>query len=175
MCIRDRYKGAFFLTAFGQFLTSFTAFFGGYFLLHRFHRVEEFSYPQVLLYFSVVLFSFSLAECFARGFDSFPTMIGNGEFDRILVRPRSLVFQVLASKMESSRIGRLIQAALLLALALPGYGVAWTAPCAGVLILTIISKSEVSTKNLLSLSTVTLQRILPDTLISVLTMKRADT
>lgn len=30
-------------------------------------------------------------------------------------------------------------------------------------------------KNLLSLSTVTLQRILPDTLISVLTMKRADT
>ena len=35
--------------------------------------------------------------------------------------------------------------------------------------------SEVSTKNLLSLSTVTLQRILPDTLISVLTMKRADT
>lgn len=40
---------------------------------------------------------------------------------------------------------------------------------------TIISKSEVSTKNLLSLSTVTLQRILPDTLISVLTMKRADT
>ena len=35
--------------------------------------------------------------------------------------------------------------------------------------------TEVSTKNLLSLSTVTLQRILPDTLISVLTMKRADT
>lgn len=30
-------------------------------------------------------------------------------------------------------------------------------------------------KNLLSLSTVTLQRILPDTLISVLTMKKADT
>lgn len=121
-----QYKVSFFLTALGQFLTTFTAFLGVYFLFDRFHQVEGFSYPEVLLCFSVVLFSFSLAECFARGFDCFPSMIGNGEFDRILVRPRSLVFQVLASKMEFSRIGRLIQAVLLLCLALPGCGVSWT-------------------------------------------------
>ena len=55
-------------------------------------------------------FFLSLAECFARGFDLFPQMIANGEFDRALVRPRPLVFQVLAAKMEFTRIGRLLQA-----------------------------------------------------------------
>lgn len=133
-----QYKTSFFLTALGQFLTSFTAFLGVYFLFDRFHEVEGFSYPEVLLCFSVMLCSFSLAECFARGFDCFPSMIGNGEFDRILVRPRSLVFQTLASKIEFSRVGRLLQAVVLLALALPGCGVDWTPARIGVLFFMIV-------------------------------------
>ena len=35
--------------------------------------------------------AFALAECFARGFDTFASMLGNGTFDRILVRPRGTV------------------------------------------------------------------------------------
>ena len=133
-----QYKTSFFLTALGQFLTSFTAFLSVYFLFDRFHQVEGFAFEEVLLCFSVVLFAFSLAECFARGFDTFPSMIGNGEFDRILVRPRSLVFQVLASKMEFSRFGRLLQAVLMLAFALPRCDVEWTAARIGVLLLMVV-------------------------------------
>ncbi|MDQ7096463.1 ABC-2 family transporter protein [Desulfosporosinus sp. PR] len=121
-----QYKVSFFLTALGQFLVSFTALLGVYFMFSRFNEVDGFSFQQVLLCFAVVLMAYSLAECFGRGFDVFSQMIGNGEFDRVLVRPRQEVFQVLASKMEFTRIGRLLQAVAVFCYAIPTSGVMWT-------------------------------------------------
>jgi len=63
---------------------------------------------------------------FGRGFDLFPSMLGNGEFDRALVRPRSTVFQVLAGKMDFTRIGRLLQAIIIFVYAIPRSGVIWS-------------------------------------------------
>lgn len=120
-----QYKFSFFVTAIGQFLVSFTAFLGISFMFSRFPEVDGFTYPQVLLCFAVVLTAFSLAECFGRGFDVFPAMIRSGEFDRVLVRPRSPAFLVLASKVDISRMGRLVQAFFVLAYALPASGVQW--------------------------------------------------
>lgn len=122
-----QYKTSFFLTVLGQFLVSFSTFLGMYFMFERFHFVEGFTFSEVLLCFAAVLMAFSLAECFARGFDTFSRMIGNGEFDRILVRPRNVVFQVLASRLELSRMGRLIQAVGVLLYAIPASGVIWSA------------------------------------------------
>ncbi len=122
-----QYKTSFFLTVLGQFLVSFSTFLGMYFMFERFSFVEGFTFSEVLLCFAAVLMAFSLAECFARGFDTFSRMIGNGEFDRILVRPRNVVFQVLASRLELSRMGRLIQAVAVLLYAIPASGVIWSA------------------------------------------------
>lgn len=122
-----QYKTSFFLTLMGQFLTAFSMFLGIYFMMSRFHQVDGFTYEEVLLCYGVVLLAFSLAECFARGFDTFSSMIGNGEFDRILVRPRNEVFQVLASKIEFSRLGRLIQAVVVFCYAIPASDVTWSA------------------------------------------------
>lgn len=122
-----QYKASFLLLTIGQFITSFSAFIGIYFLMSRFHTVNGFTFSEVLLCFSVVLTAFSLAECFARGFDMFFSMISNGEFDRILIRPRNIVFQVLASKAEFSRIGRLLQALLTLAVAVTHENFHWNA------------------------------------------------
>ncbi|MGI5957821.1 MAG: ABC transporter permease [Massiliimalia sp.] len=121
-----QYKTSFLLTVLGQFFTSFTMLFGVYFLMSRFHQVEGFSLAEVLLCFAIMQLSLTVAEVFARGFDLFPMMLGNGEFDRILVRPRNVILQVLGSKMEFSRLGRLIQAILVYAYAIPNCGVHWT-------------------------------------------------
>jgi len=110
----------------GQFLVSFTALLAINFMFSRFSSVEGFTYQQVLLSFAVVLMAYSIAECFGRGFDIFPLMISNGEFDRVLVRPRREVFLILASKMDFSRIGRLIQAVIVFFIAIPASGVVWT-------------------------------------------------
>lgn len=123
---RMQYKASFFLTLLGQFLVSFSFFLGMYFMFERFHQVEGFSFSEALLCFAAVLSAFSLAECFARGFDTFSRMIGNGVFDRILVRPRSEVFQVLATEIDFSRLGRLLQSAAVLAYAIPASGVVWS-------------------------------------------------
>ena len=120
-----QYKLSFALTVLGQILVSFTTLLGMWFMLDRFHGVEGFTPAQVLLCFSVILMAYSLAEIFGRGFDLFPRMISNGEFDRALVRPRGLLFQVMSSQMELTRVGRVIQAAAVLAYALPRAGVVW--------------------------------------------------
>jgi len=121
-----QYKVSFFLTIFGQFFTSFSVFVSIYLMMVRFKKVEDYTFEEVLLCFGSILLSFSLAECFARGFDTFSSMISNGEFDRIMVRPRNEVFQVLASKIEFSRLGRLVQAVIVFCYAVPSCGVYWS-------------------------------------------------
>ena len=118
-----QYKTSFFLTILGQFFVSFTVLLGLFFMMNRFNRIDDFSLEEVLLCFASVLMSFSVTECFARGFDQFPAMISNGEFDRALVRPRGLVFQVLAGKMEFTRLGRLTQAILVFCYVIPKSGI----------------------------------------------------
>lgn len=121
------YKTSFFLTVLGQFLVSFNVFLGVMFMFQRFHEVEGYTYSQCLFCFAIILMSFSIAECVFRGFDGFAQIIGNGMFDRILVRPRSIVFQVLGTRMEFTRIGRMIQAIVIFIYAVPRSGIVWTA------------------------------------------------
>lgn len=121
-----QYKASFFLSAIGQFVASFVGLLGIYFLFSRFHSVSGFTFSEVLLCFAVMLASFSLAECFVRGFDTFSGIISNGEFDRIMVRPRNEILQVLSSRIEFTRIGRLLQALAVFAYAIPTSGVHWT-------------------------------------------------
>lgn len=121
-----QYKASFFMVTAGQFLMSFTAFWGIYFMFSRFNSVNGFTYSQVLLCFASLLTSLSLAECFVRGFDSFGGIISNGEFDRIMVRPRNEILLVLSSHIEFSRLGRLIQAAAVFIYAIPSSGISWS-------------------------------------------------
>lgn len=121
-----QYKTSFLMMTLGQFLVSFTAFIGIYFMLTRFHTVDGFEFSEVLLCFSIILMSFSISECFARGFDVFPRLIKSGDFDRILIRPRNEIFQVLTSHIEFSRVGRFLQALFMLVYAIPASGIAWS-------------------------------------------------
>lgn len=121
-----QYKTSFFLSAMGQFLVSFNVFLGIFFMFRRFRTVEDFSYGEVLLCFSIVLLEFSLAEMFARGFDAFSGIVRSGEFDRILVRPQNEILQVLGSKFELSRIGRMIQAIIMFVYGIVNSGVSWS-------------------------------------------------
>lgn len=133
-----QHKVSFLLTALGQMITSLSAMLVVYFLFNRFGEVEGFRFEEVLICYSVMLMAFSLAECFARGFDTFPRLMANGQFDRMLVRPRNEVFQVLASTVEFTRMGRLLQAVAALGYALPNCGVIWTGDRVALLILMIL-------------------------------------
>lgn len=120
-----QYKTSAIMMFMGQFITSFTALLSVYFMMSRFYSVKSFTLEEVFLCFGCVQLAFSLTECFARGFDDFSSMISNGEFDRIMLRPKGLVFQVLSSKVEFSRLGRTLQAVLVFIYALIVADISW--------------------------------------------------
>ena len=64
-----QYKTSFFLTAAGQFVTSFSTFLMTYFLMRRFHTVDGFAMEEVLISYAAVLMAFSTAspECSRTG------------------------------------------------------------------------------------------------------------
>ncbi len=138
-----QYKKSFFLTIFGQILGAVSTLAGVYFMFLRFDTLKGYTYNEVLLCFAVVFMSFSLAEVFARGFDHFGTIIRNSEFDRIMVRPRNEIFQVLAMHMDFTRIGRLFLALIIFAYTMPQSNVIWTPSKIITLIIMIISGTVV--------------------------------
>lgn len=119
------YKTSFILTTIGQCLTTFFSFLSMYFLFIRFGSIKTYTFNEVLLCFSTISMSFSIAECFGRGFDSFSNMIANGEFDRIMVRPRNEILQVLGAKIEFTRVGRLLQAMVIFIYSIKTCKVKW--------------------------------------------------
>ena len=121
-----QYKISFLLATFGQFVTAFTSFFGIFFIFEKIKAVDDFSYEQVLLCFSVVMIAFSVGEMIGGGFAVFPRLLGNGGLDRALVRPRSVIAQVLLPNMDFTRLGLLAQAVVVLWIAVPMSGIAWT-------------------------------------------------
>lgn len=77
------------------------------FMFSRFGSIGEWSMERILLLYSIAVTSFGLAETFCRGFDYFPYhMVRSGNFDRLLLRPRSLFIQAAASFFHIHRLAR---------------------------------------------------------------------
>src|SRR5205807_1936182 len=68
-----------------------------------------------------------ITEAVQRGFDIFPNLIKSGDFDRILLRPRSPALQVLSQEFQLMRIGRFAQALIVLIWSWDRLNVAWSA------------------------------------------------
>lgn len=101
-----QYKTSFILTAFGQAFTSLFSLLTIYFLFDRFGNIKGYTFEDVVICYVISYLGFSISECFFRGFDNFNSIISNGEFDRILVRPVSIMLQVLGTKIEFTKVGR---------------------------------------------------------------------
>jgi len=120
-----QYKASFIMIAVSQFFAPFTAFAGIYFLFRRFGNIQGWTMFEVFMCFAVVGACFSVSTCFARGFDVFANMIRTASFDRILVRPRGTVLQILGSNFDLKRIGHLLQSIVVLAIAIKGVNINW--------------------------------------------------
>ena len=133
-----QYRMSFFMTVLGQFLTAFASFFSLAFIFERIDAVDGFTYGQVFLCFAVVVSAFSVGELFGGGLAAFSRILGDGSFDRALVRPRPVLLQILVPNFDFTRLGLLVQAAVVLCWAVPASGVAWTVPKALALVLMIV-------------------------------------
>jgi len=123
---RLQYRTNFFMMAVAQFLVTGVELTTILVLFQRFASLRGWTLAEVALFYGLVNVSFALAEALGRGFDRFYILIRGGDFDRILLRPRSPVLQVAALDLALFRVGRLIQGLLVLIWAATALHVAWT-------------------------------------------------
>ena len=92
-------------------------------LFARFGPIGAWGVERVMLVYGISLTSFGLAELFSRGYDAFPWQIRTGAFDRILLRPRSTMVQILGMRFHIHRLSRVVGGLCLICWALIRQGV----------------------------------------------------
>lgn len=133
------YRVSFILSFLSQILVFFTYYFVILALFTKFDHIKGFTMYEVLLCFSVIQFGYSFNEVFARGLDKFDQLIIRGEFDRLLVRPQNIIIQVLCSNSDFVKLSRLIQAIIVMIIALLHLHIEWNIMKVVTLLLMMIS------------------------------------
>src|SRR5689334_20829730 len=122
-----QYPGSFLLTSLGAFAATGVDFIAIWALFSRFRQVAGWRFGEVALFYGVIGVSFALADGLTRGFDVFgERFVKSGDFDRVLVRPRSTVLQLFGYELRATRIGRLAQALVVWAIAVHLTSIDWT-------------------------------------------------
>lgn len=95
-------------------------------LLTRFNAIGGWTLPEVIFLYGSSAVSFSLAELAVGAFDGFERWVVSGEFDRVLLRPLPVVFQMLTGAFAIRRFGRLTQGIIALGVAFALLDPVWT-------------------------------------------------
>lgn len=126
-----------------SFISQIVIFFSYYFvilsLFSRFNNIKGFTLYEVLLCFSIIQFGYSFNEVFARGLDKFDDLIIQGGFDRLLLRPKSIIIQVLYNESDFVKTSRLFHAIIILVVALTHLNIEWSIMKVICLILMMVS------------------------------------
>ena len=126
------------MVSFSSISISLAEIFSIFLLFKRFESVGYWGFYETALMFGIITTVFSFTECFARGFDEFSNLIKHGDLDRLMVRPVSIVYQVFGSKIEFSKLARVILGIIVSIVAIINLNIAWTMSKIIVLILTYI-------------------------------------
>lgn len=122
------YSTAFFMSCGGRLLYTITSLFGIHILMERFGSVGGYTLGEILLGFGVVMTASNIAECFARGFDAFGKIIRQAQFDRLLVRPKGLIFQVICQDLRLASFTNVILGGIVISYAMQISEIVWTVP-----------------------------------------------
>ena len=121
------YRSSLVMQITGQFLVNIIEFTALWALFDRFGNLKGWTLHEAAFCYGLVGTVFGAAEFFTRGFDVTGNLIQSGEFDRYLLRPRSLVLQLFGYELTLRRMGRLGQGLLILVWAVRGLSLDWTA------------------------------------------------
>ncbi|MDC7223775.1 MAG: ABC-2 family transporter protein [Spirochaetales bacterium] len=121
------YRASLIMQIVGQFLVNIIEFSALWALFTRFGNLDGWTLEEAAFCYGLVGTIFSLADFFTRGFDIVGKLVQSGEFDRYLLRPRSLLLQLFGYELSLRRIGRLSQGLLILLWAISRLSVHWTA------------------------------------------------
>ncbi|MBQ3665687.1 MAG: ABC-2 family transporter protein [Lachnospiraceae bacterium] len=84
-----------FLLSLAVFVREASSIFGVYFLLLKFDTLNDWNIKEIFFMFSILSATYSLFIMFFMVFRDFPDWIKHGDFDRILLRPRGILVQMI--------------------------------------------------------------------------------
>lgn len=109
-----QYRASFLMLVVGTFAISFLEFGGVWVMFDRFGHLRGWSLAEVAVFYGLINTGFAIAEATSRGFEHVHEAILAGTFDRVLLRPRSSILQLMGQELQLRRLGRLAQGLLVL-------------------------------------------------------------
>lgn len=132
-----QYRTSMLMQIASRFLIAAIEMAGIWVLFDRFKRLRSWSLPEVALFYGLITTAFGLASMIGRGFDAFSRQIVSGDFDRVLLRPRSAALQVSGSELHLLQFGRSLQGLLVLIWAAAALDVNWSTARVALTVFTI--------------------------------------
>ncbi len=121
-----QYRASFIMLSIGHFLINGSEFMGILVLFDRFRHLLHWSLAEVALFYGMVNMAFSITDATSRGFDVFAGMVKSGDFDRLLLRPRSTALQLAGQELTLRRVGRFTLSLIIFLWAASTLGLTWT-------------------------------------------------
>lgn len=123
-----QYRAAFWFDLVGTGLITALTFGSLALILQRFEQIGGWSLGEVACLYGMVEMAFGVMDMLFSGFDPpyFGQQVRRGTFDQMLLRPASILVQVLGSRFVMRRLGRIAQGAAIWGLGLVLAGVTWT-------------------------------------------------
>ncbi|MGW7574927.1 ABC transporter permease [Streptomyces sp. NPDC054765] len=135
-----QYRTSFVLSLAGNFAFTALDFAAIVILFGDISRLGGWSAGQVALLYAVSSMSYALCDIALGSLDQLPAMIRDGSFDTLLVRPGSTFVHLLAADFLLRRAGRLLQAAIVLAVIMIRFSsTLWTTGKVLVLVSSVVS------------------------------------
>ncbi len=138
-----QYRLSFALNLVGAALVSFLDFAAILVIFHRVDALGDWSAAEVALLYGVSSLAFAVTDLVIGHLDLLPRMIRDGEFDLVLVRPLGSLIQVVASDFALRRLGKALQGAAVLAVALALLDVDWTLGRAAMLVVMVVAGAAI--------------------------------
>ena len=121
-----QYRASFIMLSIGHFFINGGEFAGILVLFDRFQHLLDWRLEEVALFYGMVNMAFSLTDATSRGFDTFSNMVKSGNFDRLLLRPRSTALQLAGQELTLRRVGRFALGLLIFLWAALALELLWT-------------------------------------------------
>ncbi len=139
-----QYRLGFMFDIFGTALITTLGFGSLALILKRFGNIAGWTLGEIALLFGIVETAFGMMDMLFSGFDPayFGRQVRLGRFDQLLLRPVDITIQVLGSEFILRRIGRILQGAVILGIAIRLTNVSWT--IAKILYLPVVLASVIS-------------------------------
>ncbi len=138
-----QYRASFIMLAISTFLGTGMEFLAIWSLFDRFGRLEDWALAEIALFYGIVNMAMAIAKACIRGFDRFGDLVKTGGFDRVLLRPRSTVVQLVGQELQLMRIGHFLQGLAVLLWAGFALDVAWSAPKIALILMAIASGAAI--------------------------------